>query len=202
MIQDPVLRWIVTALFVLTAAQIVFSIAVGHRKWPYAVGHLLHLAMSVAMAVMAWPRGAALSTGGAAMGAMVFFLLAAVWFVAVAITGAGHRIVSGYSALMMVAMAWMYTQMGGLMGPDTDGMTSMSGMADMDGMEMSGGHSAWVGAVNWMWTILFATAALCWIVRYATLRTAAPTQSRYRALDPGWQAMMAAGMAIMFGVML
>jgi hypothetical protein len=206
MIQDPVLRWVVTVLFVLTAAQIVFSIAVGHRTRPDAVGHLLHLTMSVAMAVMAWPRGAALT--GHAVGPTGFFLLAAAWFVAVTIAGTGPRIVNGYSTLMMMAMAWMYALMGGLIGsgPGMDDMNDMAGMADMADMAgtagTAGGHSAWIGAVNWLWTVLFAAAALGWATRYMVLRKATPTGQRHRSLDAGWQAMMAAGTAIMFAVML
>ncbi|MEI7717391.1 MAG: DUF5134 domain-containing protein [Mycobacterium sp.] len=193
MIQDPVLRWIVTVLFVLTAAQILYAITVGHLKWPHIVGHLLHFTMSVAMAVMAWPRGAALTTPGS----MVFFVLAAVWFVAVTLAGAGSRIVNGYSALMMVAMAWMYAVMGGMTGSSMDGMDGMDGM---DASSSHGGHPGWVGAVNWIWTIFFAAAALCWIGRYVSLRKAGPPESEHRSLDAGWQAMMATGMAMMFGV--
>jgi hypothetical protein len=208
MIQDPVLRWIVTVLFVLTAAQIVYAIAVGHLKGPHVVGHLLHLTMSVAMAVMAWPRGAALTTTGHAVGPMVFFVIAAVWFVAVTIAGAGPRIVNGYSTVMMVAMAWMYALMGGMTGSskhmemDMAGTADMAGMAGTADMDMPGDHSAWVEAVNWLWTVLFAAAALGWVMRYVVLRKAKPTERRHRSLDAGWQAMMAAGMAIMFGVML
>ena len=208
MIQDPVLRWIVTVLFVLTAAQIVYAIAVGHLKGPHVVGHLLHFTMSVAMAVMAWPRGAALTTNGHAVGPMVFFVIAAVWFVAVTIAGAGPRIVNGYSTVMMVAMAWMYALMGGMTGTGADGiggMDDMGGMAgsSMGGMDASsshGGHPAWVGAVNWLWTVVFAAAALCWISRYVSLRKAGPPASEHRSLDAGWQAMMATGMATMFGI--
>ncbi len=202
MIQDPVLRWIVTVLFVLTAAQILYAIAVGHLKWPHVVGHLLHFTMSVAMAVMAWPRGAALTTTGHAVGPMVFFVIAAVWFVAVTIAGAGPRIVNGYSAVMMVAMAWMYALMGGMTGSSMGGIGGMDDMGGMAGMGPSahGGHPAWVGAVNWLWTVVFAAAALCWISRYVSLRKAGPPASEHRSLDAGWQAMMATGMATMFGI--
>jgi hypothetical protein len=202
MIQDLALRWVVTALFVLTAAQIVYAIAVGHLKGPHVVGHLLHLTMSVAMAVMAWPRGAALTSTGHAVGPAGFFLLAAGWFVAVTIAGSGPRVVNGYSTLMMVAMAWMYALMGGMTGTGADGMDGMDGM-DMAGMSppTHGSHPAWVGAVNWLWTVFFAAAALCWISRYVSLRKAGPPASEHRSLDAGWQAMMATGMAVMFGVM-
>src|ERR1700747_3036493 len=117
MIQDVFLRWIVTALFVLSAAECVFAIATGRLTWTQIVSRLLHLIMSVAMVAMAWPRGAALPTTGP----MVFFLLAAVWFVAVGLTGVGHLILNGYHALMMLAMAWMYAVMNGNLLPGQRG---------------------------------------------------------------------------------
>ena len=190
-------------MFVLTAAEILVSIGLGHRKGPYAVGHLLHLTMSVAMAAMAWPGVAALTARGASTGAMVFFLLAAVWFVAVVITGAGSRIVNSYSALMMVAMAWMYAVMCGrigMSGMDMDDM-DMDGMSGMEASSSHGGQPEWVGAVNWFWTVFFAAAAVCWIGRYVSLCRTAPADSRHLSLDAAWQAMMATGMAVMFGVM-
>lgn len=210
MIQDLVLRWIVTALFVLSAAECLFGIAVAHRARAHVVGHLLHFTMSVAMAVMAWPWGAALPTTGP----MVFFLLAAVWFVAVAITGAGHRIVNGYHTLMMLAMAWMYATMNNNLLPGRGGTPPAHQMpsphTDMPGMDMNavdaspaqGGYPVWVGALNGLCTIVFATASLWWIYRYVALRKATRTEPWHRSLDVACQAMMAAGMAIMFGVML
>lgn len=214
MIQDVVLRWIVTALFVLSAAESLSVIAIAHRARVHVVSHLLHFTMSVAMAVMAWPWGAALPTTAP----MVFFLLAAVWFVAVIITGAGHRVVNGYHTLMMLAMAWMYAVHGRLL-PRRCSAASAHEMPsphmhvpymDMPGMDRSavdtapahGADAAWVSAVNWLCTIVFAIAALWWLYRYVALRTAAPTGRWHRSLDVASQAMMAIGMAIMFGGML
>jgi hypothetical protein len=211
MIQDIFLRWIVAALFVLSAAEYLFAITTGPRMWTQVVGHLLHFTMSVAMAVMAWPRGATLPTTGP----MVFFLLAAVWFVAVGFTGVGHRVANGYHALMMLAMAWMYAVMNGnlLPGPAGTGhgphdMTSphmsMPGV-DMTGMDASssgGGDPAWIDALNWLCTTGFAIAALWWLYRYFAQRKAEPTQPSHRFLGVASQAMMATGMAIMFGAML
>lgn len=211
MIQDIFLRWIVTALFVLSAAECLFAIATGPRTWTHVVRDLLHLIMSVAMVAMAWPWGATLPTTGP----MVFFLLAAVWFVAVGFTGVGHRVVNGYHALMMLAMAWMYAVMNGNLLPGQGGTahgahdmksphTSMPGM-DMSGMDASssgGGYPAWIAAINWLCTIGFAIAALWWLYRCFAVRKAEPTQPWHRFLGAARQAMMAAGMAIMFGVML
>ncbi|MGO8966754.1 DUF5134 domain-containing protein [Mycobacterium sp.] len=211
MIQDIFLRWIVTALFVLSAAECLFAIATGPRTWTRVVGPLLHFIMSVAMVVMAWPWGATLPTTGP----LVFFLLAALWFVAAGVTGVGHRVVNGYHALMMLAMSWMYAVMNGNLLPGQGGdahdacgttspHTSMPGM-DMSGMDTStsgGGYPAWIDPINWLCTIGFAIAALWWLYRYLALRKAEPTQPWHCFLGSVRQAMMAAGMAIMFAVML
>ena len=89
MIDDLFLRWVVTALFVLSAAECVYAITAGRRQWAHTIGHLLHFVMAVVMAVMAWPRGAALPTTAP----MVFFLLATIWFVVIALIQSGHRII-------------------------------------------------------------------------------------------------------------
>jgi hypothetical protein len=221
MIQDLFLRWIVTALFVLSAAECVFAIATGRLTWTRIVSRLLHFIMSIAMVAMAWPWGAALPTTGP----MVFFLLAAIWFVAVGLTGVGHRILNGYHALMMLAMAWMYAVMNGNLLPGQGGtahgahdMTSpharmpgmdMPGMdipdmdmSDMDAWSSGGGYPVWIGAINWAGTVGFAIAAFWWLYRFFALRNAGSKQPSYRILWIARQAMMAGGMAIMFGVML
>lgn len=211
MIQDLFLRWIVTGLFVVSAAECVFALATGHRVWTHMVGHVLHLVMAVAMAVMAWPKGAALPT----VAPMVFFLLATAWFVIAGFAGAGGRLIDGYHALMMFAMAWMYAVMnGGLLpgqqmahhdaGPTSPAAASMPGM-DMSGSDMHGSamvYPGWIAAIDWFWTIGFAVATLWWIKRYFVERQADPSLPSHRHFGVACQAMMAAGMAIMFGVMV
>lgn len=224
MIQDLTLRWVVTLLFVLSAAECVFSLAVGHRKWPSVVGHVLHAVMAVAMAVMAWPRGAELPT----VAPMVFFLLATAWFVGVTLTpdAAGHRIAGVYHALMMLAMAWMYAVMNGTLLPGQSsgsagaeaapapaapgGHAGHAGMnmpgMDMPGMDMgaatgTAGPPAYITTLNWVCTVGFAVAAVFWLYRYLSVRINR-TQDTGHPLGILCQAMMAAGMAIMFGVML
>jgi len=219
-IQDLTLRWIVTLLFALSAAGCVYSLAIGRRSVTGVVGHSLHAIMAVAMAVMAWPSGAELPTRAP----MVFFAAAAIWFAVITIRDASHRWGSGYHALMMLAMAWMYAAMGGLplRRTTTSGM-DMSGM-DMSGMDGSltnaghaghaghGGHSAagasasatpeWVGILNWVCAVGFAIATVFWIYRYVAARLRGATESSGQHLDMLTQGMIAAGMAIMFGVML
>lgn len=203
MIHDLALRWVVTMLFGLSAAECLWSIA-GHRRWTGVVGHVLHVVMAVAMAVMAWPKGAELPTTGP----MVFFLLAAAWFAVISLTraGAGHRVVNTYHILMMLAMAWMYAVMNGHLLP---GQSSEHHSTTMPGMNMPGtdgstgdGYPAWINALNWVCTIGFAVAAAFWIYRYFAVRKRNSTEYTSRHLGVICQAMMAAGMAIMFGVML
>lgn len=221
MIQDVTLRWIVTLLFVLSAAECVFAIAVGHRRWPSVISYSLHAIMAVAMAVMAWPRGAALPT----IPPMVFFLLATVWFAVIASTAAaaGHRIATIYHALMMLAMAWMYAVMNGRVlpaGPASSsdagagghhgGHASMPGMdmSDMPGMDMGDsagattGYPDWIAALNWVCTIGFAVAAVVWLYRYLAARQSRSGGDAVHQLGMLSQAMMAIGMAVMFAVML
>lgn len=221
MIHDLALRWIVTILFVLGAAECLYALAVGNRRPATIISQLLHVAMAAAMAVMAWPWGAALPT----VAPMVFFLFATGWFVAVTASpiGAGHRVAGTYHALMMLAMAWMYAVMNGHLLPGQGssvgsgapaqvghsghaGMT-MPGM-DMPGMVMpmadssGGGYPAYITVLNWVCTVGFALAAGYWLVRYLAMRMDREPDDAGLPLGFLCQSMMAAGMAIMFGVML
>ena len=220
MIQDLALRWFVTILFVLGGAECLFTLSVGNRRPATVVSQLLHVVMAAAMAVMAWPWGAALPT----VAPMVFFLFATGWFVAVTASplGAGHRIAGSYHALMMLAMAWMYAVMNGHLlpgqasyaahvAPSQSGHAGHAGM-NMPGMDMSGtdapmtdgsggGYPAYIATLNWVCTIGFAIAAVYWLYRYLSLRMN-HSGSAEQSLSAMCQSMMAAGMAIMFGVML
>jgi len=212
-IEDLALRWVVTVLFGLAAAECFVASCTGHRRWMSVVGNVLHVAMAVAMAVMAWPGGAALPT----VPPMVFFLLATGWFVAMTASreAVGHRIAYLYHALMMLAMAWMYAVMNGTLLPGQSSTDlaavpampgshahhQMPGMA-MPGMDMPGdslsGTPWWIDAINWLCTVGFAFAALYWIARSIGARR----ESMHARVGVLCQATMAAGMAIMFGVML
>lgn len=215
MIQDLFLRAIVTALFVLCAAECVYAIATGRRMWTHIVGHSLHFVMAVAMAVMAWPRGAALPTTGP----MVFFLLATVWFIVVTLVQAAFRGINAYYASMMLAMAWMYAVMsGGLLPKPSEGSGDGgapvahhgSSAAPMPGMDMPGpsgipgtvGEPLLITGLNWLCTVGFALAVVWGLYRCFVERKAEPSRPSYRFLGTVAQTMMAAGMAIMFAVML
>lgn len=223
MIQDLALRWFVTILFVLSTAECLYSLF-RNRRLVNVVGQVLHAVMAVAMAVMAWPWGVALPT----VAPMVFFLLATGWFVGVTASpiGAGHRFVGTYHALMMLAMAWMYAVMNGRLLPgqssyvgdvaSADSPAGASGHAghagmNMPGMDMSGtgaaatdhggGYPVYIATLNWVCTIGFAVATVYWLYRYLSVRMDRSAGGG-DPLGVLAQSMMAAGMAIMFGVML
>lgn len=200
MIHDLVLRWVVTALFSLTAAECVIALIAKRRPWTWVVSHGLHFVMAVAMVVMAWPWGAQLPSTGPA----VFFLLAAVTFVAMAVVvarTAGLRVRYGYHALMMLATGWMYAIMNAAFpvrsSTHNAAQSAMAGM-DMAGMDMpaSSGSPAWFSAVNWLGTVGFAVAAVFWTYWYFVKRRHEP--SHFRSLGNLSQAGMAIGMTALF----
>lgn len=218
MIHDLALRWIVTLLFLFSAGVCITAIARNRHSVAGVVSHSLHAIMAIAMAVMAWPRGAELPTRAP----MIFFLGAAVWFAVITVRSTGHRVANAYHALMMLAMSWMYAAMGGLPVSRHKG----SGSADMAGMDMAGmdgssghaghgghtghamgAHSAadsatWVGTLNWICTLAFVAAAVFWLYRFITARVQPSSDESRSSLGILCQLAMAAGMAIMFGVML
>ena len=209
MIPDLFLRWIVTALFVLSAAECVYAIATGHRAWTHVISHSLHFVMSVAMVVMAWPRGMTLPITGP----LLFFVAAALWFVAQMLVHSGHRGINAYHAAMMLAMVWMYDVMSGSLEPVPSEGTGQAGgghhsMPGMPGMEMPGasadltGYPPFVSGLNWLCVAGFAVAVVWWLYRYFVERKAEPSQPSHRFLGTIAQAMMAAGMAITFGAMV
>lgn len=226
MIDILALRWLVTILFALGAAECVYALAVGNRRPATIVSQLLHVVMAVAMAVMAWPSGAALPT----VAPMVFFLLATGWFVALTLSPicAGHRLAGAYHALMMLAMAWMYAVMNGRLLPGqashaghqardgspagASGHAGHAGM-NMPGMDMTGaegsaahgsggGYPVYITILNWACTVGFAVAAVYWLFRYLAARMDREPADAGQPLGFLCQSFMAAGMAIMFGVML
>jgi hypothetical protein len=207
MIHDLVLRWVVTGLFSLTAAECVLAIVAKRRPWAWVVSHGLHFVMAIAMVVMAWPWGAQLpSTGPTA-----YFLLAAMTFVTMAVVVArttGLRVRYGYHAVMMLATGWMYAIMNTQLFPvrssthDVAQPTMpMPGM-DMAGTDMpaSSGSPMWFSAVSWVGTVGFVVAAVFWTYWYFVKRRHEP--SRFKSLGNLSQAGMAIGMSILFSATL
>jgi hypothetical protein len=207
MIHDLVLRWVVTGLFSLTAAECVLAIAAKRRPWTWVVSHGLHFVMAIAMVVMAWPWGAhSPSTGPAA-----FFLLAAMTFVTMAVVVArtAHlRVRYGYHAVMMLATGWMYaimnTQLFPVRSSTQDGAQPTMPMPGMDmastDMPASSGSSMWFSAVSWVGTVGFVVAAVFWTYWYFVKRRHEP--SRFKSLGNLSQAGMAIGMTILFSATL
>lgn len=199
MIHEIVLRWVVMGLFALTAVEYGAAVVTKPRPWTSAVNHALHFVMAVAMVVMAWPWGAQLPTTGPA----VFFLLAAVTFVAMAVFAVGRtsrRELYAYHGLMMLATAWMYAIMDPHLMPSRSSAQpdmSMPGM-DMPSKSVSAANESpvWFSVVGWVGAVGFAVAAVFWTYRYV-LDWRRKTTPR-RSLGDLGQAMMAAGMAIFF----
>jgi Domain of unknown function (DUF5134) len=198
MIHGIVLRWVVTGLFALTAAEYGLAVITKPRPWTSAVNHGLHFIMAVAMVVMAWPWGAQLPTAGPA----VFFLLAAVTFAAIAIFAirtTSRRELYFYHGLMMLSTAWMYAIMDSHLmpaGSSAQPDMSMPGM-DMSAMNTPSTHESptWYSALGWIGVVGFALAAVFWTYRYFKERQ---HETLRRSLGDLGQAMMAAGMAIFF----
>jgi uncharacterized protein DUF5134 len=190
MIDDIVLRWVVTVLSALSAAGWGIAVLSQHRSWTEVVRCGLHFAMAIAMAVMVWPWGAQLPATGPA----VFFSLATLWFLASAIVPAETvplRTVYGYHGLMMLAMAWMYAFIHGLLLPGHSPKHHHMDMHMADAVvPTTAGAPGWIAATNWFWFVGFAVAAVFW------------TSGRWRPVNTPAQATMAAAMSIMFGTTL
>lgn len=202
MIHDLLLRWVVTGLFALGATEFGLLLLIRRLPATAAVSHGLQLLMAISMSVMAWPWGAKVPTVGPA----VFFLLAALWFLAVAIIAVRSRyprMSNGYHALMMLATAWMYVSINNPLhvhSPHSPS-TPMGGM-DMAAMneQASSEAPALFTAVNWIGAVVFTIAAAFWVSTYFVERRRATT--RFGPLGDVAQAMTAVGMAILFAATL
>lgn len=212
MIADLTLRWIVTILFGLSIAECLYAFTAGHRSCTGVVGHALHLVMSAAMVAMAWPIGMELPHRPP----LVLFVLATLWFIGVAVGTSGpvERLANEYHAVMMGAMVWMYAVMGGALLPgstDHSPAGTAASMPGMPGMAMPSPDGStqmaqpqWITTVNWMFVVGFGLAAVFWLYRYVARRRKGSAQRVQPLNHAGMlaQSLMAAGMAIMFAVML
>ncbi|MCW2691041.1 MAG: hypothetical protein JWR37_5931 [Mycobacterium sp.] len=215
MIDEFVLPLVITAVLSVSIAQCLYVLVAQHGQWRCTLNNLLHVAMSVAMIVMAWSARTQLPTAGP----VVFFGFAAIWFVALAATSTSavrQRLVNGYHAVMMTAMAWMFAVIhsGGPAGHSghshhrdvhASGMHTSPGV-DASTMELSPktDELAWITSINWIATFVFAVAAVYWTYRLfgerrTTLMSHEVLLARRELLC---QASMAAGAAIMFGATL
>ena len=212
MIAGLALRWVVTVLFGVAIVECLYALAGGHRKWTDFVRHALHLVMSLAMIVMAWPFAMMVPNRPP----MAFFLVAALWFVGMAAVGSDgpvDRLTNQYHAAMMAAMAWMYAVMDGALFPGADGshdpdapsvsMPGMPGMATPSSDVSTQVAPQWITAVTWLLTAGFGLAAVFWLYRCIVERRRDSSSGAAPRAHAGTlcQGLMAAGMAIMFGVM-
>lgn len=212
LIGEPALRWAVTALFGVSVAMYAYLAVAQHDRWTARLTHLLHLTMSVAMVLMVWRVGLDLP----AIGPTLFFLLAGLWLVGVAVwasSASRQRLKACYYAAMMVAMAWMYALMSGAVPAASTrphAQPNPSAMA-MPGMELpsrdmspaTAGFS-WVTAANWIGVLAFAAAALYWSYRFIGERRTkwVPPPGRLVWWEPLYQASTAAGTALMFDALV
>lgn len=198
MIGDLALSWAVTLLFGASFAGHAYGLIAQRERWICTVERVLHIVMCAAMVVMAWPVGMKLST----LAPMAFFLAAAAWFVLVAahvFSGDAGRLANGYHAVMMAAVAWLYAVMssGPLSGRGHSPDHTMPGM-DMPVPDTS--EPGWITTVDWIAAVGFASAAAYWLYRYFAQRETNP--ARLGNWGTLCHAFMAAGMAVMFGVLL
>ncbi|KZS52887.1 hypothetical protein A4G26_19380 [Mycobacterium kansasii] len=209
-LNDSALRWAVAMIFGVSIAADVYLFGTRDLRWTRAIDQLLHLSMSAAMIAMAWR----IRPASHSLVPIVFFLLAAGWFVLVAggrRCTLGDRIANCYNATMMIAMAWMYTLMNG--GPaghsdhSPDRMLAGSAPTPIAGGSMPAAQmpqaGAWIATGNWIVTLGFAVAAMLWLWRYVGARRAGRSAGAGPLTELGLlsQAFAAAGTALMFGVM-
>ena len=69
------------------------------------------------------------------------------------------------------------------------------------GMSSGAEPATWVGSLNWLCTIGFAAAAVYWLYRFVTARVQPGADDAPSSVGILCQLAMAAGMAVMFGVM-
>ena len=93
--------------------------------------------------------------------------------------------------------------------PGMPGMNAGSGHAGHAGHSggQAAGHSGaepatWIATLNWLCTIGFTVAAVFWLYRFITARLKPSEDGSHQSVGILCQLAMAAGMAIMFGVML
>ncbi|OBI51163.1 hypothetical protein A5705_09935 [Mycobacterium sp. E787] len=209
------LRWAVTLLFSVSIAIYAYLPGFQRRRSADTVNHLLHLAMSVAMILMAWDVGMNLPTAGA----MSFFLAAGFWFARAAwrmSSANGDRLTNAYYAVMMGGMAWMFAVMAGTLpgqlghppghAPSAAVAMDTSGTGTMSAQEMSptAPGAEWITTVNWIAALGFAVVALWGACSYVARRriNEVPQTGQRAPLEPLYQVCTAAGTAVMFGGLL
>jgi hypothetical protein len=218
MIAVTALRWLLTVCFAAVAGRAAWRAGVARDGGAPAgdpalerVAHALHALMAVAMAVMPWPWGMSVPVTPQ----VVFFSLAAAWFLAAACfvrsstAPLPYRILhAAPHALAMAATAWMTNTMRA--GSSVGGDESGSSMVDMPGMHMRAPGSATAmtltgsdTSVTIVLAMVSLALALRWLTRgfdLARSKSAARTPHTLLATGPyklSYHDLMALGMAVM-----
>lgn len=231
MIQDMTLRWVVTLLFVFSAGVCVQTIMANRHSAANVISHSLHAIMAIAMAVMAWPTGAELPSRAPMIFFLAAALWFAVSIARAAEHRAAntyHALMMLAMSWMYGAMGGLSLPTAGeresapmATMPDMPGMAPMPDMPSMAGMDASTGHgghaghsghsmsgtggagpATWIGVLNWVCTIGFGAATVFWLYRLITARAQRSADASHQTIGILCQLAMAAGMAIMFAVML
>lgn len=151
MISEPVLQWLLTALFAATGLNALAN-TVSTRSLVPAVGNGFHVLMSLAMIFMVWPPGTMLP----APPQVAIFSLGALWFLALILRGArtdasggpgpgnaAHH--PGYLVshiVMMLTMVWM--------------AITMASMPSSSGQEHQHMHMSMPAGVGITWAVITA----------------------------------------------
>jgi hypothetical protein len=218
MIAVTALHWLLTVCFAIVAGRAAWRAGAARAGGAPAgdpalerVAHALHALMAVAMAVMTWPWGMRVP----ATPQVVFFSLAAVWFLAAACfvrsstAPLPYRVLhAAPHALAMAATAWMANTMRA--GSSVGGGESGSSMVDIPGMHMHAPGSAAAmtltgsdTSVTIVLAMVFLALALRWLTRgfdLARSKLAAKTPHTPLATgryDLSYHDLMALGMAVM-----
>ena len=217
MINDLLLRWIVTALFAVGAIDSIRTLAARRSELRLSITHCHMLLMSLAMIVMAWPQGNQLPL----LPLLLLFALGTVTAVVFAVRRTNDRLLHVYTAVMMASMVWMYAVMSRHTATSTAPATpahhgSPSGtdaLSDMAQLHGASSNPMWMGSVTLLLVLGFLALTIYCAARSVQLpRTAAPappmsnavaTLSRSRLRSP-WicHALTAGGTGIMFAALL
>lgn len=209
---------LVTVLFAASAAYCLLRIVIGASATDRA-NSFVHFVMSVTMACMPWPA----YTSVPSILPIIVFSAAALWYLALAMFRrdpaasdaaahhAGSALLAGYHALMMIGMVWMAVAMMPVTSAADSMSGSMSGSMSMPGMHDHAGHGEsmgpmtgsadWAVALSIGWGVLFALAAVWFLVRLIRQAVSAPTlagRAGIEALDSLLSLVMAAGMSLSF----
>lgn len=190
MIESVELRWALTGLFLVTGCYSVTQLVV-LKRWRERLGALLHVLMSAAMVVMAWPWGVGVFVGPQ----IALFSIATAWFVGEWVTaarrsGSNHDAHpswhQAFHAAMMGAMVWMLAAM----------------PANGEGGHVHGSLPAWSAVAGVAFLVMIVAAASVLLVDLLSSASRGVRAVRREIVDAAMSVLMALGMALMVGIMV